>query len=350
MLNVIGLSVAGRPLAFDSCELTASAEEAVRSGSFDVVWVDDGLPCGEDDECLVTIDGAPWLTGYVRDINWSADPDSRIVTVSVVSRTVDATEGAIDHPTGSIEDCDLRDIAASFDTGGVGVDVEIDTEKKPLHQIVPGETLFATLEREARAAGALIHDTPQGRLKIVAGPEGRHAGILAEGVNITRASGTLSGQFNYSEVKVRGQSSFGTNGAALRPEAQAKGTAQRKRTLIIYHEGELTSARAKKRAQWEAKRAAGRAKAASITVPGLSDAAGTLWTPNWLVPVDVPRGALRQDMVIAQVSFAQQGDGSGTEATLTLKDPRALGGENPRGDSAKGWEAPGEDDPSFRED
>ncbi|MCC5725723.1 hypothetical protein LH483_28845, partial [Klebsiella pneumoniae] len=134
-------------------------------------------------------------------------------------------------PTGSIEGCDLKAIADEFDTAGIGVECDIATEPKAVHQIIPGETLYKTIEKEARANGALIYDTPQGKLKVTDKPEGWHAGALTLGVNILRASGTLSGQFNFSEVKVRGQASFGTKGSALSPEAEARGTADRKRTL-----------------------------------------------------------------------------------------------------------------------
>ncbi|WAC26436.1 phage baseplate assembly protein [Ancylobacter sp. SL191] len=349
MLDIITLTVGGRPMPHVSCTLEAGAEQAARTGGFDVAWNGPGLPCREDEACTVEINGALWLTGYVRDVNASHDDSTRMYSVAIASRTVDATECSIDHPEGSLENCTLKDIAGAFDTAGIGVDVMIDTAKKALHQIVPGETLFSTLERDARAAGALIYDTPQGRLKIIEGPEGRHQGGLVLGVNIKRASSTLSGRFNYSEVKVRGQSSVGVTGAATRPEAEARGTADRKRTLIIYHEGELTSDRAKKRAGWEARRAAGRAKTASITVPGLRDAGGTIWSPNFLVPVRDAWIGLSQDMIIASVSLTQDANGGGTEAVLTVKDPRALGGDNPRGESAEGWDAP-EDEPTFRED
>ncbi|GGF56757.1 hypothetical protein GCM10007301_15560 [Azorhizobium oxalatiphilum] len=347
--ETITLMVAGVPLPFTDCTLTAGAEQAVRSGSFEVAWTGPGLPCREDTPCVVLISDDVWLTGYVRDVNWEHDRASRRYSVSVVSRTVDATETSIDHPTGSATDVDLKTIAKTFDTAGVGVEVVLATAKKAVHQILPGETLFQTLEREARAHGALIYDTPKGKLKIIDKPEGRHKGALRLGVNIVRASGTLSGQFNYDKVKVRGQSSFGTRGGALRPEAEAKGTADRKRTLIIYHEGEATSERVKKRAGWEAKRAAGKGKTARFTVPGCRDEEGKIYAPNHLIPVQDDWGGLRQDMIIAALTIRQDED-SGTTTELTVKDPRALGGENPRGESAEGWAAPGATPPTFRED
>lgn len=346
--EIITLKVAGHPLPHTRCQLAAGAEQGVRTASFDVAWTGPGLPCREDTPCVVMVGRDLWLTGYVRDVNWEHDRDSRRYSVSVVSRTVDATETSIDHPTGSAVKVTLEEIAKTFDSAGVGVHVMFETAKKAVHQINPGDTLFRMLETEARAHGALIYDTPQGKLKIIDKPEGRHAGALILGRNIIRASGTLSGRFNYDKVKVRGQSSFGRGGGALRPEAEAKGTADRKRTLIIYHEGEATSDRVMKRAAWESKRAAGKGNTARCTVSGCRDEKGLIYASNHLIPVQDDWGGLRQDMIIASLSIEQDGDGTLTE--LTLKDPRALGGENPRGDSAKGWAAPGAAPPTFRED
>lgn len=349
MLETIVLTVAGRVLPHTSATLSAKAEDPVREANFDIAWTGQGLPCGDDEECTVSVSGELWLTGYVRDVNWSHDGRNRTYTVGVVSKTVDATEASIDHPTGYVENCDLKRIAAEFDTAGIGVECDIATEAKALHQIIPGETLYQTIEKEARANGALIYDTPKGKLKVTDKPEGRHAGALELGINILRANGSLSGKYNFSEVKVRGQASFGTTGSALSPEAEARGTADRKRTLIVYHEGEATSGRLKKRAAWEAKRAAGKGKAATVVVAGCRDQAGKLYAPNFLIQVIDDWGGLDQDMIIAAVSFEQDANG-GTTTTLSLKDPRALGGENPRGKSAKGWSAPAVPTPTFRED
>lgn len=349
MLETITLTVAGRILPHISVRLSASAEQAVRNASFDIAWTGAGLPCGDDDPCTIHLSGELWLTGYVRDINWSHDANNRAYSVTIVSRTVDATESSIDHPTGSLEQCDLSEIAAEFDTAGIGVECDIATEPKAVHQIIPGETLYETIRSEARANGALVYDTPKGKLKVADKPEGRHAGSLALGVNILRARGSLSGRFNFSEVKVRGQASFGTTGSALFPEAEAKGTADRKRTLIIYHEGEATSSRMKKRSAWEAKRAAGKGKTAQVTIAGCRDQAGKMYAPNHLIQMTDDWAGIDQDMIIAAVSFDQDSEG-GTTTTLTLKDPRALGGENPRGKSAGGWAAPAVPMPTFRED
>lgn len=345
--ETIAFTVAGRPLNHISASLTASAEEAVRNATFTVVWTGRGIPCRPDDAATIHISGALWGTGYVRDVRPSHDAADRQYEVTFVSRTCDTTECSIDHPTGLKKDCDLGDIAREFDMLGVGVEVQAKTIKKAIHKVRPGETLFQTLETDARSQGVLMHDTPEGKIRLADKPEGRHAGKLALGVNILTASASLSGATSFSKVKVRGQASLGVKPGALRPEAEARGAARRNRPLIVPFEGEATSERMKKRADWEARRASGRGTTASITVAGFRDQGGKLFTRNWLIEVDDDWLGISQDMIIASVTLRQ--DASGTIAQLELKDPRALGGENPRGKSSPAWASPGAEPPDYRE-
>ncbi|QKV20237.1 phage baseplate assembly protein [Oricola thermophila] len=347
--ETVTFTVNGRPLQHTRAALSASAEQVVRMATFSVAWTGGGLPCIPDEPAEIAVSGELWGTGYVRDVRGRHGANNRDYEVTWVSRTCDATECSIDHPTGLKRDADLADIAREFDTLGIGIEADgVATLVKSVHKIRPGETLFETIERDARAQGVLVYDTPRGRLKLAAKAEGRHAGRLARGINILQASGSLSGARNFSSVKVRGQASVGTTGAALRPEGVARGTASRARPLILTLEGEATSDRLKRRADWEARRASGQGVSCTVDVPGFRDSAGRIWSPNWLVAIDDDWLGIAQDMVIASASL-EQDVMSGTIARLTLKDPRALGGENPRGQSNTAWASPETLEPDYRE-
>lgn len=341
-------TVAGNPLPIKSCKLSAGAERAVREAEFDIAWTGEGLPCKWGDEATVTA-GELWGTGYVRDVRPSHDGMERRYSVTFMSRAIDATEASIDHPEGLAKNVDVADVAETFDTLGIGIEADARGDKKPFHKVHPGETLFETIAQDAAAQGILIHDTPEGKLKLADRPEGRHAGALRRGQNILQASAQLTEAGQFSTVKVRGQATVGTTASVLRPETAADAKIKRNRPRIIEFEGEVTSERLKKRAAWEAKRGAGNGTTASITVPGWRDEAGRLWTRNFLVEVDDDWIGIKQDMVIAQVDLSQDSSG-GTTAVLSLKDPRALGGEDPRGSSAEGWGAPAALEPSYREE
>jgi prophage tail gpP-like protein len=173
-------------------------------------------------------------------------------------------------------------------------------------------------------------------------PEGTHRGGVIWGRNIKSASSELTERGRYSAVKVRGQTTVGSGKQQLRAQTTARDSSvTRERPLVVIHEGETTLDRLQTRAEWQAKRGAGEASTATVTVFGWRDAEGRIWNRNWLVYVQDEWIAIDGMMIIKTVSLSQDGLSEGTTATLTLSDPRALGGENPRGKTSGTYAAPG---------
>ncbi|MER8503866.1 hypothetical protein [Mesorhizobium sp. M1142] len=342
-LEVISIQAGGLLLTWQDISVSISAEEAVRTAVVTGHIPPGVAPPWPDDKASLTASGTLLLTGYVRDLRPDQGSDDWKATISLVSRTVDAVETSILHKTGLVENRDIKGIGEAFDNCGIGIEAKGSFETIAKHQIEPGESLYSTLEPLARAEAAIIHDTPQGKLRIVQKPEGSHSGGLAAGVNIISAAAEFSGEGRFNPVIVRGQQSRGTTPQALRPEAKASDpSVGRSRPKIVVLDGEATTKHMKNAVEWEARAAAGLAVNATITVSGWRDAGGTIWTPNFLVYVRHPRIYLDQMMVIKSVELTQdtQADGDGTRATLTLTDPRALGGSSSGSKSGKGWSAP----------
>lgn len=342
------VEIAGLPQML-SIDITISAEEAARSASGEFVIVGRGLPVFPGQETVISTRARerdrpePLLTGYVRDVETGYSESDRTLSCSFISRTVDLVEASIDHPSGEILNKDLSAIARELDSAGVGI--ETDGSSFPVerrHKIIEGESHFSSIARRARGRGILIHDTPKGRLKLSTKPGGIHAGTLKRGVNILPgASASFTEAGRYSETRVRGQQSEGTQKQQLRPQTKVKDSGvKRKRVLILSHEGEATIDRMRTRASWQANRAAGNSVTASIPVTGWRDEAGEIWHENWLVHVDDDWLGIEGLMIIKSVVLSQRGDDK-TFATLSLADPRALGGENPRGKTSAGYAAPG---------
>ena len=343
-LETVEISVGGRMLTdWQSIVISVSTAEAVRSGSLALHVAPGDDPPWPGQKVTVKAGGNLLLTGYVRDFAPRQDEEDWSATLTFVSRTVDAVECSIVHPTGRAENKDIAGIAREFDTCGVGIEVVGSFEKHERHQIVPGETLYDTIEPLAFADGALIHDTPEGKLKITGKPDGDHAGGLAIGVNIISGSAAFTEHERFDPVMVRGQQSRGKGAEALRPQADAGDkSAGRYRPKIIVLDSEATASRLTKAAEWQARRAAGRAVTADIVVKGWRDEKGKIWTPNFRVHVSHPRLYLDQMMAISAVRLEQDAtEGSqGTIAMLSLVDPRALGGQAAGGKSGDGWSAP----------
>lgn len=339
-----------------SIDISVSAEEAVRTARLDCVITGSGLPVAIGQQTVLRATEDDVLTGYVRDIGTGYVRDMRSLSIGLVSATVDYTECSAEHASGEWLDMSIDDIARDLDGFGIGIETDGTTfPKEPRHKLIVGESPFASIERRARGRGILIHDTEKGRLKLATKPAGRHKGTLKRGVNILPgASANFTERGRHSEIKVRGQTTEGVDKAQLRPETIARDIGiARHRPLILLHEGEATVDRMKTRASWQANRAAGASVTASIPTTGWRDAGGRLWTPNWLVDVDDDWLGIRGTMIIKSVAYAQQGEGGeggGTIATLSLADPRALGGENPRGKTVSGYAAPGEIEAEYRDE
>jgi prophage tail gpP-like protein len=161
---------------------------------------------------------------------------------------------------------------------------------------------------------------------------------------IKSADGHLTSKGQHNPVKVRGQNSIGHGAGALRVEAELPVDAlQRLRPKVILLEGDVNDERARQRAEWQAKRAAGNSKTAQVNVIGWRDPGGQLWKRNWLVAFSNPLLFLDQDMVIKQVTLHQDGgevSGEGTYSTLQLADPQALGGAAGKSGSDAIWKTP----------
>lgn len=343
-LEHLSIVVGGRVISeWQSISISISTDEAVRTAMVDLHVPPGVAPPLPGEVAVVSAGQGTLLTGYVRDFAPSQEEESWSARLSLVSRTIDVTECSIVHPTGGVDNKDIAGIAREFDTCGVGIEASGQFEIHPRHQIVPGETLFETIEPLARAEGAMIHDTPLGKLKITNKPDGDHAGGLATGVNIISGSAVFSEMEKFNPVTTRGQQSRGSGAGALRPAAEAADSSVgRYRPKVIVLDTEATAEALKKSAEWHARRAAGRAVTAEIIVKGWRDEADTIWTPNFRVYVRHPRLYLDQMMAIRAVTLDQDTSegSSGTTATLSLVDPRALGGQAAGGKSSKGWSAP----------
>ena len=342
-LETVVVTIDGKPfLPWSQISISVSAEEAARTASLTAHLPEGIKPPWPDKKVTVTANGTLLLTGYVRDFrprqgenDWSAD-------VTLVSKSIDAVEASILHKTGLAKNKTIKGIAEDFDCCDVGVEVEGEFEVIERHQITPGESLWETLVPLAHDEGALITDTPEGKLKITKKPGPPHAGGLAAGVNIITASADFSGADKFSPIKVRGQQARGVGKHALRGEASVEdGSVGRVRPKIVRLRSDATARRLKTRAEWQARRGAGESISATVKVSGWRDEAGDIWTPNRPVYVRHPRLFLDQMMVIKSVTLTQDTSGnSGTRASLTLADPRALGGRAGRSKSDKAWEAP----------
>ena len=289
-------------------------------------------------------------TGHIDEYEVEIGPrERREVGVSGRSKAGDAIDcPPAKHKTGQVEKKDLKGVCDEFDEWGIGFTADVPLKKIPEVQIVPGESFFKTVEREARRQGVLLTGQPDGKVKITRAGKNRHAGALVEGQPpVSKWKIRFSIQNKRSPIIVRGQTARGTGAKALRQEERAEDpSVERYRPEILFNEGSDTSKELKRRAEWQKLRRSGSGVSASPHVATWRDEAGKLWEPGNLVACRVPSEDLDQDLALKSVTFVQvmgEGEGAGTYADLTLVEPRTLGGTKTGGGSPSGDLDPGGD-------
>lgn len=340
--------------AFKKCEVHASFRNAVREFTLDIAaepgpsataWT---FKAGTAVDILFNGDLA--LRGFVDRYQPKLHEHREAeICVSGRSKGQDFTDSAAMHDTGEFRDKRPDEVAKELDKFGVGVSSDVQLDKVEVVRVTPGETAFRCIEKLCRTQGAFMVGQADGSIKITRSGKQRHAGGIVEGVNLKSGSADHNWSHRHSHVHVRGQRPFGrTEPQHMRIDEHSQDEAlQRYRPTVVVHDGDIDKPAAKKRANYRRDREAGNALKAEVKVQGFRDDAGALWTPGFLVWLESPFFDIAQDMAIESVRFIQtRGDHGGSEAHLTLCDPRALGGKKSRAGKANAaWDTDaGEDD------
>lgn len=289
-------------------------------------------------EITIRATGSLLLKGYVDTYAPDIGPKNHRAVISGRSKSKDIVDCSAVHKTGEWKKKKPKEIAEDL-CKPFKVRVESDVEGKeiPVWRLAPGSTVFEEIEALARHQGLLIIGTADGGIKLTRADKFQmHSGALVEGANIIEASAQLSEKGKYSDVIARGQSGLGSGADAQRLESVSRDrTVERHRPILIIAEGEMDATRLKERARWQASRNAGWSTTATVKVKGWRDDAGELWSPEKLVFVESKRLKISQPMAIKTVRFIQNGEG--TITTMSLVDPRALGGKDAKGKSNAAW-------------
>ena len=322
--------------------------------------------------CEILLDGELVITGYIDTYAPSFDADTHDVHVSGRSRTADFVDGAAIVPGGQFKQLSLLEIALRLAAPfGIAVDA-LAAIGGPLAdvQIQQGETCYAVLERLCRMQGLLVCDGPAGILTLARVGSRRATGAIVQGDNILSASATLDASQRYSEYTVKGQrpnqddredggDAAAPAGSLRQTQASGGGPAGptvracigavldeflgRYKPWLLTAETIADDAQCQRRAEWEARRRAGHATRATITVAGWRQTpSGPLWDTNLLVPVVAPWLGINRELLVASLEFQKSESGSTTTLELTLPDAFATEGDGAAsGAPASGGEAGG---------
>jgi len=204
--------------------------------------------------------------------------------------------------------------------------------------IMVGESIYEVLERLCRFRGLLLYDQPDGSLLLASG--GTQDGASASPIGTaTAASGFQEGKNVLTATAVYGMDGRFSDYDAVRQSLDTCQDVGDAGNLIVRVEDpSVTRFRyraivaesvfggpdvAIQRANWEMASRYGRSFQVRLTTDTWRDSAGTLWTPNTLVAIDLPNLKLTpRTWLISDVTYKRGADG--TTCDLTIMPPEAF--------------------------
>lgn len=280
------------------------------------------------DACVVSLGKDPVITGYVDRFVPSIDETTHSINVQGRSKSEDFVDCSAEWEGGQISGSSALEIATKLAKPyGITVNGAVDTGA-PINQfnLTLGESAYAIIERICRYRGLLIFDLPDGSLTLAQAGTGKMASGIVQSQpgkpgNVLKATATYSMDQRYSTYDAYLQSMDTTadagEGGNLLSTVTDPGVKRHRQKDIIAEAGGGGLDVAKQRAVWEAARRAGRSYKIEATVDSWRDKAGTLWTPNFSVDLQLPELKLpKATWLIGDVTFHK--DVNGTRADLII--------------------------------
>lgn len=288
------------------------------------------FPPGTD--VVIEASGDVLLQGVVGTYNPTFDARTHIVRLHGKGKQREFVRSAVQHETGRFENQTVMQIAQALaqpygiPVVAAGLAAERLAEVIKQFQVRKGSTPWDELMRLLPQRAVTMHGTRDGKVELIAGSNGAHAGGLYQGENILRGSAELTDENAYAKYTVTGHSPLGYTKEATQSWGFAEGSKAKPGSHAERVEiADTDKGRAQKHAQWWSAQASGESTKATITVSGWRDAGGQFWNPGWQVFVFSPFLRIEQSLLIVQAEF-RQGAREGTTTTLTLQDASSYGG------------------------
>lgn len=296
--------------------------------------------------CQILIGNDVVLTGYVDSVNILHNATDHQIVVAGRSKTQDLIDCGVVPPWTDISNQTIVQVANTLaEPYGVAIVDALGAETDVIPKLGPnpGDTVFAVIEKAARIKGALVTDDAQGRLVLTRAGKARATTALKLGDNVLGGNATFDHKERFRQYEVRGQDT-GSNhkqGTAItEPKAVVEDqTVRRPRTKYIVEESLIDLNRAQQRARWEAAVSAGKSISVTFTLHGWRQRDGSLWEPNTLIRVDDPLLTIHRDLLVVEVVYSKDEQGTLSTLTLTPKEAYELIPTNKAVDNGVGtWE------------
>jgi prophage tail gpP-like protein len=323
-----------RYTGWDGLNVSLGLEQA--SNSFSLTASDAGKvelamhPIQLGARCRVILAGQPVINGWVEECEPSYDATTHDIKFSGRDVTCDAIDSSAQIPNQELHHVTLAEAATQLmQPYGITVDCPEPGATFEKFVVNDGETGFQAIENHAKQRGLIVYTLGDAVLHIRK-PNPVKTGItLTEGVNILKASATLSHKERFGKYTVKSQSTGKHRASSEVVDKAVRST----RVMVVRAEKANDTTSNLARAQWEMRVRKAKSERASITVQGWHYAPDQLWLPNLLVNVDSPRLGLKGELLTASVALSVDSSG-GSLTVLELVHPETYASE-PVLDTAK---------------
>lgn len=323
-----------------SFKATITPKDATEAGiaafAADVAALGEKLARGP--ACTVTASGDRIVTGWIERYNPKLSSTHPSVVIEGRSKSALLVDSSAIHPVGEWRGAKpasiLRELAERH---GVSlVDRAVGSAARSIFRVTLGESVVSAAHRLARVDAHLMTGTADGGVTYFRGTLGRHRGGLIEGINLGEdAEAIHDWSKRAKKQRVRGQRGSGHGADDLEiDEGSDDDTVERPVEVVIVASEDIDAQAAARRARWRRDQAAGEGlKVSAPNCIGWRDDGGRIFEPGFLIWVESPYLGVAQEMAIDTVEGHQTAQG--TRASLSLVDPRALGGKAGKGSKSK---------------
>ena len=289
---------------------------------------------------VVMIGADPVITGYADAVDRTVTPREHTVHVQGRSKLSDLCDCSGFTEAWQLQNLTMVAIAKAV-CAPYGIDVSApdgDTAPIPSITIALTQTGWELLEDAGRWMNKLVYDDVNGNLVIADLGDKTHTSGVVEGSNVQEMSSALNLSEVYTEIRaIYSDIALLSDGAdttdvpwVTAPQAtngtlpkRADGQPRYRPLLIVSEQGPGYAQVVQRRVAWEMARRVGRGQVVTVTVDSWRDSGGNLWTPNWLIPIDLPSIKFpKTTLLVTQVTYLR--DEQGTRAELVLMPPAAM--------------------------
>lgn len=305
---------------------------------FDLVLTS-GTPAGDvvavskGQACEVSIGRTVVVTGWVNRVVEGGSTDSHVIRVVGRGLCQDLVDCSAEWKGGQIVAANALQLASRLaEPYDLRVSLQSGAEVGPAipqFNLTYGETAYEIIERVTRYAGLLAYEDEAGGLVLARAGTSKAASALVYGQNVQDYSVQDADDQRFSDYVCSGLSvdtlgDFGSDGSLFFYKVKDPNITRHRLTYLVAESINDPYEFCRRRADWQMNRSAGRGTQVTVTVDSWRDGGGTLWTPNTLVPVDVPGLRLaNKELLLAEVTY-RYGDDGGTLADLTLMPSEAF--------------------------